>query len=233
MNCLTEINPKKDCGFIYRYISPSGKSYIGQTRYSLKRRSQKEGKDYKNCPAFYSAILKYGWSNFKVEILEECPLKDLDKKEAEYIKFYNSLVPYGYNIYPSGSGVCQKKSKTAIDVYDLECNYITSFPSLIDCALEYSIPWQAISACIRQEIEYYKDKIYVYKGKKPALPHITKTHGRVTAQYDLEENLIKIYNSANEAARAIGKNSNAGRNIRLVAEGKRQTAFGYKWKFLD
>lgn len=233
MNCLMEISPKNGYGFIYRYTSPSGKNYIGQTRYSLRRRSQKNGKDYKNCPAFYSAIQKYGFENFTVEILEECLLEELDVKEAEYIKKYNSLVPCGYNIYPSGSGVCQNKSRTAVDVYDLECNYIASFPSLIDCALEYSVPWQAISACIRREIEYYKDKIYTYKGKKPSLPHITKTHGRITAQYDLNGNLLKIYNSANEAARAIGKNSNAGRNIRLVAEGKRQTAFGYKWKFLD
>lgn len=233
MNCLTEINPKKDCGFIYKYTSPSKKTYIGQTRYSLDKRSKKDGSGYKNCSVFYSAIKKYGFENFSVEILEECLIEQLDQREAYYIKKYNSLVPYGYNIYSSGSGVCQTKSKTAVDVYDLNCNYITSFSSLIECALEYSIPWQAVSACARKEIQYYKDKIYVYRGEKPSCPHIIKTHGRITAQYDLDGNLLKIYKSANEAARSIGKNSNAGRNIRAAAEGKRQSAFGFKWKFLD
>ena len=54
-----------------------------------------------------------------------------------------------------------------------------------------------------------------------------------TAQYDLDGNLIAIFNSANEAAIAIGKNSNAARNIRSVCYGDRITAYGYKWKFLD
>lgn len=233
MNYLNKDKPKNGYGYIYKYTSPSRKSYIGQTRYSLHERALKEGKGYKNSSVFYSAILKYSIENFEVEILEECKIEELDEKEAYYIKKYNTLVPYGYNIYSFGCGVSMKKRKTAIDVYDLKCNYITSFPSLIDAALEYKIPWQAISSCVLHHIEYYKDKIYTYKGEKPKIPHVTKTHGRVTAQYDLEGNLLHIYNSANEAARAINKNTSAGRNIRSVCSGDRKTAFGFIWKYLD
>ena len=58
-------------------------------------------------------------------------------------------------------------------------------------------------------------------------------HGRKTAQYTLDGKLIAVYNSANEAARAIGKPTNAGRNIRTVCAGKRNIAYGFTWKYLD
>ena len=118
MNYFTT-NPKEGYGYIYKYTSPSGKNYIGQTKYSLEKRSQKNGIGYKKCRAFYTAIQKYGFENFRWEILEECVLEDLDKKEAYYISLYNSVVPNGYNIYPSGSGILQNKYKKAVDVYNL------------------------------------------------------------------------------------------------------------------
>ena len=233
MNYFT-INPKEGYGYIYKYTSPSGKNYIGQTKYSLEKRSQKNGIGYKKCRAFYTAIQKYGFENFRWEILEECVLEDLDKKEAYYISLYNSVVPNGYNIYPSGSGILQNKYKKAVDVYNLRGEYITTFNSLTQASEYYKIPWQAISACVRQEIKYYKDKIYVYHGVTPdKAEKIYFTNGRRTAQYDLEGNLINIYPSANAAAKALKKNKNAGRNIRSAAEGKRKTAFGYKWIYLE
>ena len=92
MNYFTT-NPKEGYGYIYKYTSPSGKNYIGQTKYSLEKRSQKNGIGYKKCRAFYTAIQKYGFENFRWEILEECVLEDLDKKEAYYISLYNTLGP--------------------------------------------------------------------------------------------------------------------------------------------
>lgn len=226
-------NPKNGYGWIYKYTSPSGKSYIGQTTYSLYDRARKEGKGYKNCTIFYRAILKYGLENFSVEILDQVPEEQLEDKEAEYIELYNTLKPNGYNTYPKGCGERGTKLSTEIDVYDLELNYIESFDSLINAARKYNVPYQSISDCINHKIDHYKDKVYVRIGEKPISPKVTKTYGRQTAQYDLEGNLIAIYKSANAAARAIGKNDNAGRNIRLACSGDRQTAFGYKWKFLD
>lgn len=234
MNYLFYKQPKEGYGFIYRYTSPSNKSYIGQTRRNLKERSQNNGKGYKNCKIFYSAIQKYGFESFQVEILAECKIEDLDEQEKYYIEKYNTLCPNGYNYYLSGAGPRKgKTNKKMVDVYDLQCNYLTSFSSISEAARAYGVQWQSISQCVRKEIEYYIDKIYVYYGEIPKKPSIVKTHGRVTAQYDLEGNFLKQYKSANEAARSIGKGSNAGRNIRAVCEGKRNKAFGYIWKFLD
>ena len=37
-----------------------------------------------------------GIQNFKLEILEECSIEQLNDKEQYYIKYYNSLIPNGY-----------------------------------------------------------------------------------------------------------------------------------------
>ena len=234
MNYFEKI-PKNNYGFIYKYTSPSGKSYIGQTIRSLKERAGKNGTCYKNCSVFYKAIQKYGLENFKIEILYELPKDQLDEKEKEMILLYDTLVPHGYNYYPGG---CGKKeyfdNKHAVDEYDLEGKYIKTYESLKEAAQEKQIPWQAISQCIRKEIEYYKDRVYVYSGEPFSKPKkIIKTHGRKIAQYDLDGNFIQEFQSANQAARAIGKNSNAGRNIRSACSGSRKSAYGYRWEYLD
>lgn len=43
---------------VYKYTSPSGKSYIGQTSIDKQSREGKDGLYYKQCTAFYNAILK-------------------------------------------------------------------------------------------------------------------------------------------------------------------------------
>lgn len=96
-------------GVIYKYTSPSGKSYIGQTVKSLQQRARIDGKGYKNCPVFYRAIEKYGFSAFECQILKEITIenpqelgKQLDYWEQYYIAFYNTLSPNGYNIRAGG-----------------------------------------------------------------------------------------------------------------------------------
>jgi hypothetical protein len=73
-----EKRPKSGYGFIYKYTSPSGSSYVGQTTRSLQERAGHNGKCYKGCDLFYKAIQKYGFSNFTVEILAEVPKNQLD-----------------------------------------------------------------------------------------------------------------------------------------------------------
>ena len=99
-------------GIIYKYTSPSGKSYIGQTVKSLSQRARIDGKGYKNCPVFYRAIKKYGFSNFECQILKEIINENpqdlggqLDYWEQYYITFYNTLSPNGYNVRAGGDSM--------------------------------------------------------------------------------------------------------------------------------
>ncbi len=93
---------------IYRHISPSGKSYIGQSRNIEDRhRGEWHRRGYHSCYAFKNAILKYGQSNFKTEILIEVSKdiiqSELDSLEINYINKFNSNdKKYGYNIAKGG-----------------------------------------------------------------------------------------------------------------------------------
>jgi len=60
--------------------------------------------------------------------------------------------------------------------------------------------------------------------------NITYTQGRQLGQYNMKNELIKIFDSVNDAFRELNKTY--GNNIRLVCEEKRKSAFGYKWKWI-
>lgn len=83
---------------VYRHTSPHGKVYIGITRQDIRKRWQ-GGMGYKDNPHFFSAIVKYGWDNFKHEILlEDLSEDEAYSKEKELIKEHKSnLYEFGYN----------------------------------------------------------------------------------------------------------------------------------------
>ena len=91
---------------VYKYTSPSNKVYIGITCRTLIKRAGYSGEQYDRCPAFARAIKKYGWNNFKCDILAQ----DLTEEEAKrleiyYIKLYDSTNrEKGYNISAGGDG---------------------------------------------------------------------------------------------------------------------------------
>lgn len=83
---------------VYKHTAPNGKVYIGITSQNPLSRWN-GGKGYKNNKHFYNAIVKYGWDNFKHEILFEKLIKDeACEKEIVLIALYKSNIPaYGYN----------------------------------------------------------------------------------------------------------------------------------------
>jgi len=100
INNINNLNMKNY--IIYKYVSPSEKCYIGQTCH-LKDRQRRHQSKHNRCYAFRDAIIKYGYENFKFEILEEnLTLDEENIKEEYYISFYNSLSPNGYNLKSGG-----------------------------------------------------------------------------------------------------------------------------------
>lgn len=76
---------------LYKHTSPSNKVYIGITCNSPNRR-WRNGYGYKNCTIFYNAIRKYGWDNFKHEILfSNLSLEVVANLEKAYIQYYKEL----------------------------------------------------------------------------------------------------------------------------------------------
>lgn len=98
---------------IYKYTNIiDGKIYIGQTRKSLEERAE-NGNNYKGSTHFYNAIQRYGWENFKGEILEEVEtVEEANDREKYYISLYNSTnQDVGYNI-TSGGWNCEFAEET-------------------------------------------------------------------------------------------------------------------------
>jgi group I intron endonuclease len=86
---------------IYKHTSPSGKSYIGQTK-NYKNRCREHQK-IPSCPAFHNAIKKHGWENFKSKILiEGLTLEEANYWEEFFILEHKTLSPNGYNLNTGG-----------------------------------------------------------------------------------------------------------------------------------
>ena len=91
-------------GRIYGIINlVNGKIYVGQTQRTLKERiaEHKHGGLYVD-----KAIRKYGWENFRAEVIEECTtLEELDERERFWIAEFDCIYPKGYNRTAGGSGM--------------------------------------------------------------------------------------------------------------------------------
>ena len=89
-------------GYIYMTTNlVNGHKYIG------KRKKDYFDTKYKDSGKLLKqAIMKYGWDNFKCELLEECETVDiLNDREKYYIKLYDAVNSADfYNIATGGEG---------------------------------------------------------------------------------------------------------------------------------
>jgi hypothetical protein len=109
-------------GEIYCLTSPSNKKYIGQCVKKLSNGKNwgyisrwkehiRDSRDRNYCRLLNSAINKYKPENFKLEILKECNIDELDYFEKYYIENNNTMTPNGYNL-TSGGGVTRYSEET-------------------------------------------------------------------------------------------------------------------------
>jgi group I intron endonuclease len=92
------------------------KAYIGQTRESLVVRFRQHCEPNKTSKSIISqSIQKYGKDAFYMEALWEspgCSQEQLDSKEIELIRIYNTQSPNGYNITAGGRGMAAPSEET-------------------------------------------------------------------------------------------------------------------------
>ena len=125
-------------GIIYKYTSPSGKCYIGQTIHEELRKAQHKSaaKDESLKWPFYKAIRKYGWDSMSYEVLVkfECDnrqllFKILDHFEIFYIAKYNSY-KCGYNQTKGGHIVSQEwRTKNESDGFIINADDYEPLPA--------------------------------------------------------------------------------------------------------
>lgn len=123
-------------GIIYMCTSPSGKSYIGQTKYTFKHRIDKHlqkaaANDFKpQCWAFNAALRLYDWKLWKHEILVQCNDELMNHYEIKYIDLYNTMAPNGYNLTPGGEGNSSKRSQSTKDKLNIAKRKNKSFTTI-------------------------------------------------------------------------------------------------------
>lgn len=218
--------PKKGHGYIYKYTSPSGKSYIGQTVQSLSNRAGHNGKNYIGCKYFYNAIKKHGWNNFIVEILGEFPIEQLNYQERRYIEIFNTLAPNGYNIQFDEKNY--HKGRKIIYQYDTDGILIRSWQGLKDAADTLDISLQSLSACLNGNSKTCKDYYWSFQllEKYPVQEKIDNT-AKIVYMLDDNNIVLQSFRSIAEAAKYVNGERSP---IKKCCRGEIKTAYGYKWK---
>lgn len=218
---------------VYRHIAPNGKMYVGLTCQNPKVRWA-NGYGYKQHPFFYNAINKYGWDNFKHEIL----LDNLTQQEAElaerlFIGYWNlTNKTYGYNISNGGTSTGKHTEETKHKISKSLHNNAPWLGKHIPIEIRNKISFKNRG---RKQTKETKDKISkANKGRKMSIEHRNKhmlcSHKKSVVQIDVQNNrIINQFVSCREASRATGINS---ANISRCCRNSSYTAGGYKWAYI-
>ena len=237
---------------VYMHTTPNNKKYIGITRNTINTRWQ-NGNGY-HTQIFFNAIQKYGWDNIKHEVLfENLTKEEAEQKEIELISLYKSnQSEYGYNIANGGNAkgrvsqhtreIMSKKYKGVNNPFFAKkhsdkTREILSQKSRLrkhtdeeKKKIGEANKRRIISQQTREKISKFKlsDK-NTWRGK-----HLSDIAKQKISQKNSKKiiciEINKIYNSITEASKEL-KCSLSG--IAMACRGKRTTAQGYHWNFID
>lgn len=193
------------------------KIYIGKTNYTNPQKRWKQHladsqNPNRNHRALYRAINKYGIDNFSFEIIEET--NNPEEREKYYISYYNTY-HYGYNETLGGDGA----SYLELPEQDI-CKYYLNSHTLSETSQYFNHD----QTTIRQVL--YKNNIPIISGQE-----INKQKfSLAVAKLDKKTGeILKVYSSVSEAERK----NNCHTHIKDVCHGKRKSAGGYGWKFIQ
>jgi hypothetical protein len=191
-----------------------GKKYVGITSKRPEERWGSNGKNYKNTKYnyFWNAIQKYGWDNFKHNILiEDLSLSDALKNEFRISKEHKTTNPkYGYN-GRVGTGGNFEVSNILRKKYS-EATTGENNPM-------YGKKHSKESIIKMTEINIKNAK---YGKDNPASKAVKGTN--------IIDNSEIIFESANQAAKHFNLFNNG--HIIECCRGKRKTCKGYRWEYI-
>lgn len=200
--------------YIYKIINDiNQKIYIGKTEFSIEKRFKEHCRDAfkrKNEKRpLYDAMKKYGVEHFSVELVEETD--NPEEREQYWIKYYDSY-HNGYNATLGGDG----KSWLILPEEEILDNYQKGNIPINKLSQQYNCDKDSIKKILKKNNIKIKDGSF-FDRKKVAM--LDKDN----------EKIIAIYNSITEAE----KIHPTGKHISEVCSGKRKSAGGYKWKYID
>lgn len=226
-------------GYIYKIVNDvNDKVYIGQTRVTIRSRFNQHKSDAKRGNAennlLHNAMIKYGINHFYVEEIIKYEFENkqklidvLNDKECFYISFFNSIRPKGYNISKGGGGNSNPQAYIGVDVYDLDCNYITSYENASIASSMTGIGEDAIRKCYTHDNQRAGNYIFTKIGELPTIP---KSILKRVEQYTLDYSVcLNVYDNAKIASEKTGIQHG---NIINCCNGKKYaSAGGFRWKY--
>ena len=101
---MINITPPLPIIGIYKITSPSGKIYIGQSVNWERRHQEYQRLQCKNQRKLYNSLLKYGVEQHIFELIEECPLEQLNEREIYWGEYYEVLGKNGLGLKLGNAG---------------------------------------------------------------------------------------------------------------------------------
>ena len=192
----------------------NNKIYIGQTIRTLEERIKEHTR--KRNSSLYKAFNKYGIENFEIEIIDKCDTtEELNKKEIYWIKYYDCLVPKGYNLCEGGGQTngYQHREESKIKMSNNRGRYYGE-----------NNPFYGKTHTLEQKQKWSKER----KGKdlSKAIEKSIKSRQRKVINLDTME----IFNSIKEASEKYNLKDT---HITRVCKGKRNKTGGYRWQYLE
>ncbi len=237
---------------VYKHTSPSGKVYIGVAK-DINHRWRSNGEGYRGSTRIHNAIKKYGWDNFKHEILfSGLSQSEACRKEAELITTYNSTnEKYGYNLQSGGQyfetnrATREKISKSlightvsdeardkirnsrSIQIICLETGDI--YNGCIDASNQLGLCSTSIGKVVNGKqqccggLHFAKLQDYLNNSTPIFQPH--------PAQYKVVQCVStgEIFKNISEASKSTGVSRRA---ISYACNGKHKTSGGMLWEFV-
>lgn len=213
----------------------NNKKYVGQS-IDLDRRLKEHWKHQGivHNSAIDLALEKYGHDIFTTEILEFCPVEQLNDRETYWIQQFNTTAPNGYNLTKGGDYTFVLSNYKQVSCYDIEGNKIKTFDSIISACKEYGLIDSVISFCCQQKPGYRSSggMIWRYGAEETIQIDKIKTGSmakkRVYCYDKTNKRLIKEYDSAKQAALDLAIDDGEY-NIRAACRGKHYYVYGYIW----
>ena len=211
--------------YIYQITNDvNQKIYIGKTENSIEKRFKEHcwdaSRERNEKRPLYNAMRKYGVEHFHIELIEETD--NPEEREIYWIEKKQSF-KNGYNATIGGDG------RKYID-YDLVVKTYQDLQNIKLVAKQIHHDESTISKILKEK------NIDI----KSSIEWMRENRGKKVGQYDLNDNFIQSFDSRGLASKylidnhyttSVAIDAVAGR-IGQVCNGKRKTAYGFKWKSL-
>lgn len=201
----------------------------------MARRAGKNGKKYYDLKYFGAAIKKYGWENFKGEIiLDNLTYEEACEKEKDYIIFYDSQnSKKGYNLASGGEGPTKESLQKMKESHK---NKKLSEEHKAKISKSLGQGKNNVNYGRKQsELAKLHNKLAKTGEKHPnwgknlseeVKEKIRKGNEKPILQYGLDGEFIKEWSGAKRAANELNLNYTAINNcLRCV----RHSSYGYVW----